>query len=160
MLKYKKMAIFLILAIFFNAIDRFFKIYALKYLHDDSFNIVGNIVKFSFAKNYNIAFSLPINSNILLFLLFIIITFLIIYLLILIKKKDAYRTVLLAIVIISAINNILDRIKWGYVVDYIEVKYFTVFNLADAMIVISSFLLIIYNYKQAKNENFNRPRND
>ena len=50
-------------------------------------------------------------------------------------KKDYIKAWLLLAIIFGAISNLFDRIKYGYVIDYLDLKYFTVFNLADVMIV-------------------------
>ena len=53
----------------------------------------------------------------------------------------------LTILLFGAISNIIDRIRLGFVIDYIDLKYFTIFNIADIMIVGSIGLLIITNIK-------------
>jgi signal peptidase II len=54
----------------------------------------------------------------------------------------------LTILIIGAILNFTDRIKFGYVIDYFSLKYFTVFNLADVMICGAVFYIFIINFKK------------
>ena len=56
------------------------------------------------------------------------------------------------------IGNLLDRIKYGKVIDYLDFKIFNydfpVFNFADMCIVISIILLVIYSFKDGiKNAN-------
>jgi signal peptidase II len=129
-------------AIFFVCLDRFFKVLAYKYFYDSGFNIFGEILKFNFVKNYNIAFSIPINSwllNILLFLILIIIGYILITAWV--KKNDVISGYLI-ILLFGATSNILDRLQYGFVIDYLSLKWFTVFNLADAMICVSVFILI------------------
>ena len=50
-------------------------------------------------------------------------------------------------VIGGALGNFIDRIIYGYVIDYIDINLFgwnyPVFNIADMMIVIGVFLLVI-----------------
>lgn len=48
----------------------------------------------------------------------------------------------------GAAGNLIDRIRFGYVVDFISFRIkgvysFPVFNLADTFIVISTFLIVI-----------------
>ena len=53
-------------------------------------------------------------------------------------------------IIMGAASNLFDRLKYGYVIDYLDLKYFTVFNLADAMIIFGvAILLISANKKEA-----------
>ncbi|MCD4762365.1 signal peptidase II [bacterium] len=144
---HKKMANWFCLAVFFIAIDRFFKILALKGIEA---NIIGDFFRFSLAKNYYIAFSLPITGimlNILIIIIILLLGFIIINLA---KKDDLINVVLLTILEFGAISNLFDRFKYGYVVDYFDLDYFTVFNLADIMIVCGA-LILVYNLIKNKN---------
>jgi signal peptidase II len=149
-IKYKKMAIYLILAIFFVIIDRLLKIFVLNYLIDKKIQIIGDVLQLNLAKNYYIAFSLPLTGIILNILIVFIIVFLIYFWLTLIKKNQINVASLLTFLILGAISNMLDRFKYGYVIDYFDLKWFTVFNVADMMIVISLVFLI---YRTQKNKN-------
>jgi signal peptidase II len=62
------------------------------------------------------------------------------------KRRD--DSIGLALVLGGAVGNILDRIRFGYVVDYAdlhfgEVRPFLVFNVADAAITIGVLLLLV-----------------
>jgi len=43
----------------------------------------------------------------------------------------------------GALSNVLDRVRLGYVVDYLDVHVWPVFNLADAAIVVGAGLLLL-----------------
>jgi signal peptidase II len=62
------------------------------------------------------------------------------------KRRD--DTVGLALVLGGAIGNILDRVRFGYVVDFLDLHFgtvrpFLVFNVADAAITIGVLLLLV-----------------
>ena len=62
------------------------------------------------------------------------------------KRRD--DTIGLALVLGGALGNILDRVRFGYVVDFLdlhfgEVRPFLVFNVADAAITIGVLLLLV-----------------
>ncbi len=134
MLHKKKTAIFiLILAVFLLVTDRFLKFFAFTF--DVKYNLLGDILRFNFAKNYYIAFSLPLGGTILIAIITVILLFLIAYSIKLAKNKEFIEVALLTNVLFGAISNLLDRLQLGYVIDYIDLKYFTVFNVADTMIV-------------------------
>ncbi len=114
--------------------DRFLKFLAVNDFLNNK-KIIGDFFKFNFASNYNIAFSLPITGWCLNVLIILIIFVLIFYLLYLFKKQDSKKFSLLLLIICGAVSNLFDRFKYGYVIDYFDLKYFTVFNLADVMIV-------------------------
>lgn len=44
----------------------------------------------------------------------------------------------------GAAGNLLDRVRDGYVVDFIEIRYWPVFNLADASILAGVLILIVH----------------
>jgi signal peptidase II len=50
----------------------------------------------------------------------------------------------LGLVLGGAVGNLIDRIRLGYVVDFIDLRWWPVFNLADSAIVIGVGLLIIH----------------
>jgi len=64
------------------------------------------------------------------------------YFLYVIKKGEEKNAMYLFLVILGALSNLLDRLKFGYVVDYLDLRYFTVFNLADVMIVGGGVLIL------------------
>lgn len=49
----------------------------------------------------------------------------------------------LGLVLGGALGNLLDRIRLGYVVDFIDLRWWPVFNLADSAIVVGVFLLVV-----------------
>lgn len=49
----------------------------------------------------------------------------------------------LGLVLGGAIGNLVDRVRFGYVVDFIDFRWFPVFNLADSSIVCGVSLLIL-----------------
>ncbi|QAA76541.1 MAG: Lipoprotein signal peptidase [Candidatus Bipolaricaulis sibiricus] len=48
-----------------------------------------------------------------------------------------------ALLLGGAAGNLVDRIRWGYVLDFLEVPGFSVFNVADAGIVVGAGLLAL-----------------
>lgn len=53
----------------------------------------------------------------------------------------------LALILGGALGNVIDRVRWGYVVDFIHVHYerwyFPAFNVADSAITLGAVLLIL-----------------
>ena len=148
----KKTTFTFIFVVFFVLLDKFLKNLVLKGLLEDQTCLISDIFCLKFAPNYNIAFSLPFSGPILTTLISIIIIILLYLWVYLVRKGQKNEYLLLTFLIIGAIINLLDRIKYGYVIDYFDLKYFTVFNVADIMITVSVFVLIILNLKNKKNE--------
>jgi signal peptidase II len=148
----KNVAIVTILAIFF-LLDRYLKQIAIN--TDPNSNLLGEHLKFNLSKNFNIAFSLPISGPILNIIIVTIILGLLFYLIYLIKHKYSNIIIIsLFALILGALSNALDRLIYGYVIDYLDVLNFTVLNIADILITLSAFILILlnlYSLKKQKN---------
>lgn len=147
---FEKIAIFITVAIFFISADRFLKVFAFN-IRDYKFNLIGEILKFKYKENYYIAFSLPLTGDILIILVILTITALILFCLYRFNKREYSELTGLVLIILGASSNLYDRIKYSFVIDYLDLKYFTVFNLSDLMIVAGVFLLLIKN-KLFKNQ--------
>ena len=61
----------------------------------------------------------------------------------------------LSMILGGALGNLIDRIAYGYVVDFLQFHwgehYFPAFNLADSAITCGAFLLILDSFKENKN---------
>jgi signal peptidase II len=51
--------------------------------------------------------------------------------------------VILGLILGGAFGNLIDRVRLGYVVDFIQVGWFPVFNLADSAITVGAALLML-----------------
>ncbi len=140
-----KTALFVSGAVLLLLIDRVLKLLAQTDFFTPSVPIIKNIFNFSFAANYGIAFSVPFEGEILTVITGIIIIFLGFYLFFLYKKRSFQKFLFLTLLFLGAVSNFYDRINWGYVIDYWDLKYFTIFNLADVMIV-AGFLGLLISY--------------
>lgn len=107
-------------------------------------NLLGEILKFNFKANYYIAFSLPLYGVWLNAVVGLIILTLIYCLAQVWRGGKRETAVCLFAIIMGAAGNLFDRFKYGYVIDYLDLKYFTVFNLADAMIVAGVICLLFF----------------
>lgn len=69
------------------------------------------------------------------------------------KKKTWLLTVSTGLILTGAVGNLIDRVRFGFVVDFIswhwkDVYYFPSFNVADICITIGTGLLVIYILKE------------
>jgi signal peptidase II len=92
--------------------------------------------------NKNIAWSIPIAPAIFYFVWIVIIVILIYAFL---NAKIIGQKYFLILIFSGAISNLLDRLRLGCVIDYIDLKFFPVFNLADVYITIG-IIFIIFNF--------------
>lgn len=143
-LSIKKMASWFLLAIFFITLDRFLKITSLQQINTE---LISDWLKFSLAKNYYIAFSIPLTGMLLNYTIFFIILALI-FSFLLNHKQLIDIKIAFFFIILGASSNLFDRLKYGYVVDYLSVKWFTVFNIADVMIVCAICYLLLLEFRK------------
>ncbi|MFA6250978.1 MAG: signal peptidase II [Candidatus Shapirobacteria bacterium] len=118
--------------VFLVVLDRLFKAWAVSF--SPEINLICDWFRIVLAKNQGIAFSLPIFGRWLSIVIFLIIIFLIYVFVSKIKKTAYFETVLYSAIILGAASNLYDRLKFGYVIDYFSLKYYSVFNIADALI--------------------------
>lgn len=128
----------------------------LKILCAKDLMLIEGVLKFSNIQNTGGAFGI-FNSNIIVMIILntILIAFMIRF--ILIRRKYMNRKVYVGLLFLIAggVSNLIDRIFRGYVVDYIDftqIVDFPVFNLADIVLVVGWFLLIIGILKDIRKE--------
>lgn len=117
--------------------------------------IIKNFFNITYVENTGAAFSILQSKRILL----IIVAFVAIFLLYhyLIKNKDLKKIEILiySLLIGGIIGNLIDRIVYGYVIDYLEFiilnHYMPIFNFADICIVIGTILFLYETIKEDKN---------
>ena len=95
------------------------------------------IIRITYARNTGMAFSLFENFGIILLILSLIIASILIIYLFTIDKPRIVIRVFSGLVVAGALGNILDRIRFGYVNDFIDVGWWPVFNIADSSITIA-----------------------
>ncbi|MEK6892822.1 MAG: signal peptidase II [Nanoarchaeota archaeon] len=70
------------------------------------------------------------------------------------KIKSSNQRLALIFVISGIIGNFIDRLIFGYTRDFIDLKIWPVFNLADAFTTIGVILFIIFLFKGEKHAKF------
>src|SRR3989338_2234541 len=152
-LKNKKLMLFYAIILVFFILDRGLKKYFLLYPQKSIYIAWTDAIYFHFVKNFGIAFSIYLYSPILIALTIAAILFLCILLKHSLKKNNIFYIVGSALILLGAVSNLYDRIMYGFVVDYIDVLFFSVFNIADAMITAGIIVIFLseFFYKGEKN---------
>ena len=104
------------------------------------------IFTIEYIRNYGAAFNILSGSRLFLSLISIISTIILMYL-IFIREDKRINKYGLSFIVAGSIGNGVDRIFYGYVIDFIKIKFvdFPVFNIADIAINIGILVMII-NY--------------
>ncbi len=128
--------------------DRITKYFAKMYLcGKDAKEFIKGVAEFAYAENTGVAFSLFSGGR----WFFIVLTAVLIILCLYIMFSGAGRKNLwlywsLGVIISGAAGNLIDRIIYGYVIDFINPTFihFAVFNIADCAVTLGSASLVGY----------------
>lgn len=113
-----------------------------KVMKKTNVEIIKNFFYITYVENYGIAFGLFKNRNSFFVISTSIIIMILLYTINRFHDKKILFTICLALIVGGAIGNLIDRLKHGYVIDYLQFTIFPpVFNLADAAIVCGAILL-------------------
>ena len=142
-------ALFALCACLVVALDQVTKAAAsARLLLGDPVSVMGDVVRLTLVHNTGAAFGLFPGSR----LPFIVVSSLAIGVVLYLFTRDAYRGVpqraLLGCILGGAIGNLVDRIRLGWVVDFIDVGLgsarWPVFNVADSAVTVGVILLAWY----------------
>lgn len=149
MKNYKIISIISILTI----IDLIIKVIVDNYLKH--ITIIKNFFSLTYVKNYGAAWGIFDNKQYFLILIAIIFLFFIIKE---IKQNKEDKIKILGYILITSglLGNLINRFIYGYVIDYLSFKIinynYPVFNLADILIVLGVFIVIIKELRGDLNE--------
>ena len=137
------MLYFIILIIVFA--DQLIKFYIINnFSYGQSLAIIENIFHLTFVKNTGAAFGIFKGGNIFFIVISSLIILFLLFYFYYYFKRNFYTKISFGLIIGGAIGNLIDRIKLNYVVDYLDFRIWTVFNLADSAIVVGAGILMIY----------------
>ncbi|MCK5849170.1 MAG: signal peptidase II [Caldisericia bacterium] len=144
-------ALFASLILFCAAIgfDRYTKSLAIKSLQLEPYHVFPYF-DFVYVENYGAVFGLFADKPINFAFISIVSIFVILALIYYLFKRIPWVPV--SLIIGGAIGNILDRYLYGYVVDFIKVGSFYVFNIADVCVTVGAGLLLLSVLKDSRNE--------
>lgn len=152
------MTIIIILSIIFLIIDQITKILVVNSLvPGENIEIIKNIFSIIYTNNTGAAFSILLGKRIFLIVVAILIIGILLYYIKKNKVDGKLNIIAFSLIIGGSLGNLIDRIVRGYVVDFISIKLgsynFPIFNVADTLIVVGVFLLLIENTGGNKNDN-------
>ena len=154
MKKYKKIYLILFLSVLLDQIIKILVSYNMN--SGESINIINNFFSITYAKNIGAAWSMFSGARMILILLGIVAINVIFFFFIFNKELNKKEQFLYSILMGGILGNIIDRVVYGYVIDYLDFKIFgynyPIFNVADIFIVVSIILIIIFSFKGKKNE--------
>jgi len=124
--------------------------FILNKIPSEGFYFFSGLLQIGKFTNPNIAFGLPLPQMITIILASIILILLGFLWWQSFLKKKLWQALAVSLIIIGALSNLLDRLLFGYVIDYLNIFIWPVFNLADVMIVIGVLIYILNEFKIIK----------
>jgi signal peptidase II len=135
------MLLIIISSIFF--LDQLTKILASKFLQPNhAFPIIKGVIYLSLVHNRGAAFGM-FKNQLWLFIFSALFAITLIYMEL--KNDKGARpfiySLALALILAGALGNLIDRLLFGYVVDFLDLRIWPVFNVADSSVTIGAVLL-------------------
>lgn len=145
----------ILISLFVLGIDIISKQLVLNFmLEHQSIPIIINFFYITFAKNTGVAFSF-LEGKVPLIIIMTSIIIILILKYIKSTNPNKYESVSYGLILGGAIGNLIDRIIYGYVIDFLDFNIFgypyPIFNLADTSIVIGVAALIILSLIESRN---------
>lgn len=110
------------------------------------FGEIPYVADFTYVRNTGAAFSMFSDGTVFLSVVSIAFCIAVVMYWIIAKPQHKLNKTALMLIFSGALGNAVDRVFYGYVVDFISIKWFNfpVFNIADMAIVIGAILFMIY----------------
>ncbi|HHZ02838.1 MAG TPA: signal peptidase II [Tissierellia bacterium] len=130
-------------------LDQVTKIWAAKVLkYGESIKITENFLRLTYAENKGAAFSILQNQRWFFIIVTIIVLIFLGYMYFRTKNLNKWAKFSIAMTAGGAIGNFIDRVRLGYVIDFIDVRFgnfynFPIFNIADSFVVCGAILMVL-----------------
>lgn len=139
-------------------LDQFTKYLATIYLKDEPITLIKGVFQLHYLENHGAAFGILQNQQVF-FLIMTVFTLLVLgYIYVRMPKEKRFLPLRICMISIvaGAIGNMIDRMRFQYVVDFLYFKLidFPIFNVADIYASVATFVLIILFLFYYKEEDF------
>ena len=114
----------------------------------EAISIIPNILELQYLENRGAAFGMLQNQKIFFVFISSVVLLCIMYIIYKIPDKKKYDWLNIFLIMIAAGaagNNLIDRVRFDYVIDfiYLVVINFPIFNVADILVCVATFFLVI-----------------
>ena len=128
------------------ALDQLFKLLVVSNFEvGQSQPLIPGILNFTYIRNEGVAFGLFAGMQWLFVILTVVLLGLIIFYMFKKRPESRFFYFTVALIVGGGIGNLIDRIAYGYVVDYLSLSFFhPICNFADYCITVGVVLLAVY----------------
>jgi len=140
------MLLYILIILFVIAADQLTKIWASSVLPElVTMPVIENVFHFTYVENRGAAFGMLADQRWIFMVLSVIGIGALLFWMLTDKSLTKTMKVILAMIIGGGIGNMIDRVKLGYVVDFIDCRFidFYVFNVADSFVTVGCFLFVL-----------------
>lgn len=127
-------------------IDQVIKYFVAMYLSQAGVvTAIPHLLDLNYVENRGVAFGMFENMRWIFVALTSVIIVILLYIIIFKKIKSKMFLISSALIIGGGIGNLIDRVLYGYVIDYLQLSFFSpVCNFADYAVTVGTVLLVIY----------------
>ena len=114
--------------------------------------VIPHILGLRYSENTGAAFSILSDRTILLTVVTFTALAFMAYLIFIKRYGSRAERMFLVMIFSGGVGNLIERLLNGYVVDYFEFLFmrFAIFNLADSLICVGVFLLLVYTFLEER----------
>ena len=136
----------LIIGLLIVAADQIIKYLVTAYLQPvGSITVIDNLFSLTYVENRGVAFGMFSGMRWIFIALTVVIMALVIFYMFKKRPESKLFYVCVPLIIGGGIGNLIDRVFYGYVIDYLSVSFFPpVCNFADYCITVGTVLLVVY----------------
>lgn len=138
-------------------LDQLTKYWATSGLAEGAVTVIPGVVDFHYTQNTGAAFSMLSNGTLFLTIISVVMSAALIFVIYRYRDKlPRAMRILLALIAGGAIGNLIDRVIFGYVVDFIEFTFmnFAIFNVADIFVTLAGIGVVCYVFFTKEGRNF------
>lgn len=106
-------------------------------------DLIGNVIRLTRVHNEGGAFGIFPGGGIVFLVVSSIVSLILFLILLTMQIENRLIRTGMAFVLAGALGNLVDRIQWGYVLDFFEIRGFPIFNVADACITVGAVFIIL-----------------
>ena len=130
-------------AIFIFLLDQLSKFFISRNVGiNESVPVIKNILHITFVRNTGAAFGILKSGTLLFTVISVLAAIAIIAYLVRNANASFLKNIALSVILGGVLGNLVDRLRFGYVIDFLDFRIWPVFNVADSAITIGVFLLI------------------
>ncbi len=107
--------------------------------------LVGDWLSFLYVRNTGVAFGLFQNaSQIFVFTSLLITAAIMVAYVVYLPNRLGWLQLCVGLIVGGALGNVIDRLRYGYVVDFIKVGWWPIFNIADSAVTVGITMLALF----------------